>query len=245
VANGRVRVLRGRSCLFFLAAASWLAAPGCSIPRPVHTYEYVTHYERMTDSYDPLCSLVYMPPNASLEGYRHILVGEIQVGKLFVESPQTAAGYATVLRTELCRQLAALGTFDTVGMAANPQAIAPQPHGSLLLEGMITRFSMGSGLLRYLSWFLPFLQSSATDLQFEGRIVEADTHRLVLEFVDRRRHLGNTPWGPNPQNFHKGFAMRVTTLEMAKCLAMLVKNLYAQGPPLAASCPAGRSSTRL
>ena len=99
------------------------------------------------------------------------------------------------------------------------------------VEGMITALDTGSGLMRYLSFFLWFLQSGATDFQIEGRITEAKSGRLVAEFVDRRRHLCNTPFGPNPHNFDDGYAMKITARATAECLAEFIQEGCESLPP--------------
>ncbi len=102
---------------------------------------------------------------------------------------------------------------------------AARCSGVLRVDTTITRFYMGSGILRYFNYFLFFLPSGATDLQIEGRITRADTGALVCEFADRRRELGNTPWGPNPRNFHRNFAMTVTAAKTASAFAAFVNTV--------------------
>ncbi len=192
---------------------------GCSYPKAVRTYEFVVSYDRMTDSFDPDLSLVYVPADTALGRYRGVVVGDFTVGGTQVESPELAEHYTTYLRVALACELLKMEQFEFVTLDTDPAFLPGQSlRDVLLVEGMITKFDMGSGALRYFSRFL-FLGLGATDLQIEGRMVEADTGRLVVEFVDRRRHLANTPWGPNPRNFRKGFAMNVTARETAHCLA--------------------------
>lgn len=206
---------------------------GCSYPKAVPTYEFVTAYDRMDDAYEPLLSLVYVARPTALSCYRGLIVGPVEVGEQWVESPAEARGYATFLRVVLRRELSALGKFDFVSLESDPETDGAPSAGALLVEGKITKFDTGSGTMRYFSYFLPFLQAGATDLQIEGRITEADTGRLVLEFVDRRRHLCNTPYGPNPSSFNDGFAMRVTARETARCLARFLEMGLEQMPPVA------------
>jgi len=47
-----------------------------------------------------------------------------------------------------------------------------------------------------------------------------------MEFVDRRRHLGNTPFGPNPCTLNSDFVMKVTIKETATCFARLIDKAY-------------------
>lgn len=230
--------LNRRCWVLAVVAAFLVAAPGCSPPRPVRTYEYVTDYERMADAYEPLVSLLYVPDATALSPYRGVVVGDIQVGNHWVESPERAHGYATFFRVMLGRELSKLNKFDFVTLDKDYKGQDGSLAGVLLLEGMITKFDMGSGLMRYMSYFLWLLQSGATDFQIEGRVTEAGSGALVLEFVDRRRHLGNTPFGPNPSNFKNGFTMRVTAKETAKCVARLMDMAYDGLQPVALDKPA-------
>jgi len=227
-----------------LLAVLCLGAQGCHYPPVVHTYEYVTDYERMSDSYDPLVSLIYVPEPLSFKDCRRILVGQVQVGQVWVDTPEEAAGYATFFRAVLRRELVKLNKFDFVGLdnGEGGQQDRDEP-GTLLVEGKITKFDMGSGFWRYVSYFLWFLQSGATDFQIEGRITEADTGKLLVEFADRRRHLCNTPFGPNPHNFDKGYAMKVTATETARCLAQFIEMGCDQLPAVRADAPAPETLT--
>lgn len=231
---------------FVVLAALVLAVPGCGYPRAVRTYEYVASYDRMSDQYEPLLSLVYVPQATALSQYGGIIVGDVQVGEVWVESPEEAAGYATFFRVALTNELLKLNTFDLVSLDKDCEELRTGSRSDILLvEGKITRFHMGSGLMRYLSYFLWFLQSGATDLQIEGRISEAVSRRLVAEFVDRRRHLGNTPFGPNPRNFRRGYTMNLTVKEMAQGLAKFIELGYQELPGVLADASAdGETDSR-
>jgi hypothetical protein len=92
----------------------------------------------------------------------------------------------------------------------------------LLVEGKVTVFDMGNGWVRYFAGLL-FLGLGATDFQVEGRVTNYGTGELVMEFVDRRRHLANTPFGPNLKNLSDHtFAMKITELYSARSLAYLL-----------------------
>ncbi|KPK65595.1 MAG: hypothetical protein AMK73_02565 [Planctomycetes bacterium SM23_32] len=226
------------------AAAGWPLLPvlalllwgaGCHYPAPIQTYEYVTSYERMSDGYDPMLSLAYVPDATSFSRYRGIVVGDVGVGRGWIESREEALGFATFFRVILKSKLQQLGKFDIVALGPpGTDGVGPLGDDVLLMEGMITRFHTGSGLLRYLSYMLIFLQAGATDLQIEGHLIEPESGRLVMEFVDRRRHFCNTPFGPNPRNFHKGFAMKVTATETAQCLTDFIAMHYEGLPVIAA-----------
>lgn len=204
-------------CGLALGAAILLVA-GCNYPKPIRTCEYVTAYDRMTDRYDPEVSLVYMPDQNAFRGTRAILIGSLQVGQDWVESREEAIHYATYFRYVLQCELWKLKSFEFVALDTGIGADDTMSGGTLRFEGMITKFDMGSGFLRYLSPFL-FMQLGATDFQIEGRITDVRSGQLVMEFVDRRRSLANTPFGPNPRNFTRGFAMKHTMKTTAECLA--------------------------
>ncbi len=221
-----------RPPLLLVLAVLALAAPGCGHPPAIHTYEYVTAYDRMSDRYDPLLSLVYVPQADAFDEYDGLIVGEVLVGDEWVESPERAASYATFFRVALTSEMLKLKTFTFISLDKEClKYTGAAPDGVLLVEGMITKFHMGSGLLRYLSCFIPFLELGATDLQIEGRITDARSGRLVAEFADRRRHLCNTPFGPNPRNFRKGYGMKITARETAQCLARFIDMSYYEELP--------------
>ena len=202
-----------------LAAALFLVVLGCSTPKPVPSYECITQYDRMTNQYEPLLSLVYSPKPLDLKAYRGVIVGPVTLGTTWVESADDATHYATYYRVCLLKDLLGLNKFRKVSFAGGADDWGGSLDGVLRIDTMFTRFYMGSGVMRYLSYFMFYLQGSATDLQIEGRITDAATGQTVAEFADRRRDLGNTPWGPNPHNFRRGFAMAVTAHKTAQAFA--------------------------
>ncbi len=218
----------GRTALLGVLAALAVLQAGCSYPKPVRTCELVIQYDRMTDCFDPLVSLVYMPQEGSLSAYGNFIIGEVEAGQYWLEDPQMAARYATFFRNVLRNELVRTRRFASVTL--DPQASFGAP--ALILEGTISRLDAGSGPLRYLSGLFFFLQSvAATDFQIEGRIVDRESGDLIVEFVDRRRHLGNTRWGPNPRTLDDDFAMKQTVKETAQCLARFIARAHAGLPP--------------
>jgi hypothetical protein len=219
-------------------------AQGCHYPPAVHTYEYLTDYERMSAAYDPLLSLVYVPQATTFRSCPGIIIGDIGIGDAWVDSPEEALGYATFFRVVLRNELLKLGRVGFVSLDKDEGDLKGHAReGTLLVEGRITKFDMGSGLLRYLSYFLWFVEAGATDFQIEGRITDAATGKLVLEFVDRRRHLCNTPFGPNLHNFDKGYAMNVTTTESARCIAGFIDMGFGELPGVSAEVPLDEEAT--
>lgn len=202
-----------------------LGAAGCSFPQPIPSYEVITQYGRMTNRYEPMVSLVYSPAPLDLKDYRGVIVSPVKLAGSWIDSEEEAARYAIFYRVCLLKELTALKTFEKVSFADDPQEWGGSLKGVLRIDTTITRFYMGSGFLRYINYFLFFLPSGATDLQIEGRITQADTGQLVCEFADRRRELGNTPWGPNPRNFHRTFAMTVTAAKTAAAFAAFVNTV--------------------
>ncbi|MFW6457165.1 MAG: hypothetical protein ACOC0A_02630 [Planctomycetota bacterium] len=209
-------------CLAVLAITiiGLIVQSGCqSYPKPNRTYEYVERYDRMSDSMDPILSLVYFSPNVSMSEYKGCIVGNIAVGGEWVEDQKVGQAYATYLRMLLVQELEKLEAFEKVTL--DPNEDVPSP--AMRIEGMCTVFDTGSGTQRFFSYFLPFLQKGgATDLQVEGRIYNVKSGELIMEFVDRRRHLGNTPWLPNPGTFSDKFVMKHTVWEVAHSLALVL-----------------------
>ncbi len=207
------------------AAAVLMAAAGCTYPQPVPSYECITQYDRMSNQYEPMVSLVYSPIPLDLKDYRGVIVGPVKLGSTWIESEEDAARYATYYRVCLLKDLAGLKTFEKVAFEDDPADWGGTLKGVMRIDTTMTRFYMGSGLLRYVNFFLFFLPSGATDLQLEGRITDAATGKLICEFADRRRELANTPWGPNPRNFRRTFAMTVTAAKTATAFATFVSTV--------------------
>ncbi|GAG02401.1 unnamed protein product, partial [marine sediment metagenome] len=148
--------LRERGVATALSAlALLLAATGCHYPAAIRTYEYVIAYDRMSDAYDPVLSLLYVPAPVSLADYSGLVIGRVDVGGERVESLEEAGSFAIFFRIVLRSRLARLGKFDfvTLDREAGEADVTP-PGRTLLLEGKITAFDTGSGLLRYLTYFL-------------------------------------------------------------------------------------------
>ncbi|MFP4026879.1 MAG: hypothetical protein ACLFWL_03725 [Candidatus Brocadiia bacterium] len=223
--------MRDGSCkklLLLLLAVSAFGWAGCSYPKPVRTYEYLDRYDRMTDRYDPRLSLVYLSPDRQITQYDNFIIGNVAVGETSVKNPQKANRYTTLFRTYFAHELNRMETFDELSLNSN----AEFPSPTLRMEAMITRFKMGSGTARWFSFFFFFLQSSgATDMQIEGRIYDIHTGQVIMEFLDRRRHLGNTPLGPNPKTLNDHFVMKQTFLETARYLASFIGKAH-EGEPL-------------
>ncbi|MCD6415384.1 MAG: hypothetical protein J7M08_01635 [Planctomycetes bacterium] len=204
-----------------LLAAMLLLASGCNIPRPIKTYEYITNYERMTDRYEPLVSLVYVPEDLRLAYYDAIMVGDFDPGDYLGANRDKALGYAALFRVVLRRELRKLQCFDVTVL--DGRDLPDQPGDVLRISGKLTRFKTGSGLGRYLSGLLPFLQCGATDFQVEGRIVDERSHAVLMEFVDRRRGIYNTPFGPNPHTLRERFAITLTVKDTAASIVAFLR----------------------
>ncbi len=205
----------------FCCAISLVLA-GCTTPSVVTTYEYHHRYDRMSDRYDPPVSLVHIEPGADLGAYQVIVVGEFTVGREWVNDPEKASHYGnTYLRQVLAKELLESGHFyvslDPFFRPALPTAV---------LEGKITVFDTGSGLSRFLSPYLFFIQSaSAVDLQLEGRLRDAHSGDILLEFADRRQFLGRTPWGPTLKTFNDDWSMKQTIILTSASLVELISYL--------------------
>jgi hypothetical protein len=209
-----------------LAAALMLMLCGCRCPRAVHTYEYLTDYDRMSDGCEPLASLVYMAPQADLASYKTLIINEFGVGESWVANDEQATAYAMQIRALLSKQLRNRRVFETVLL--DPAQAEQAPGPALRMDGRVTVFDLGSGWQRYMSFWAPFLShTGATDFQIEARFVDARTGQTVLELADRRRHMGNTPWGPNYRTFDGQFVMRHTVQLTAHSLAELLNRARA------------------
>jgi len=221
---------------FLLAAVSMAAAllTGCSYPKAIHTYEYLVRYDRMTGAFDPLVSLVYAAPGRRLADYSVLFVDDIGVAESRVEDVAEAALYALRFRCTLRSELAALKKFRLVTLDRH-YASARQP-GILRLAGKVTVFDKGSGWQRYL------LGRGAADFQVECRITDMRSGEVVMELADRRGHLGNTPFGPNPKTFSNDYVMKAAIKQTAVCMAQFIgKAFYGLHSPDDSTVPADPS----
>ncbi|MDP6439322.1 MAG: hypothetical protein QGH74_06790 [Candidatus Brocadiia bacterium] len=180
----------------------------------------------MTKRFDPLASLVYLPPDAGLDGYQALAINELEIGKGWARDAKAAKAYARLFRTLFANRLLERHVFRAVLLDPGPE-FTPYESGRVLrMEGKVTVFSLGNGWKRYFSFWCPFLQGGATDFQIEARFRDAVTGEVVMEFADRRRHLGNTAWGPNMRTFSGEFVMKHTVQLTARSLA----DFIAEGP---------------
>ncbi|MFP4176125.1 MAG: hypothetical protein ACOCR1_00220 [Planctomycetota bacterium] len=198
-----------------------LLMAGCAThPRPEHTYDYVERYDRMSEELDPILSLVYFPEDASLLHYDNVIIGNMTVGENWIEDEELAQRYATYMRIVLAQALEKEDAFERVTLDPTEDFEGP----TMRIEGMYTLFDPGSGTARFFSFFVPFLQKSgATDLQLEARIYDIESGNLLMELVDRRRHLGHTPWLPNVGAFSDQFVMKHTVWETAHSIAAVLQ----------------------
>lgn len=218
---------------------------GCHPPKAVPSYEFITRYDRMSEEHDPLVSLVYVPEARRLGEYDGVVIGDVGVGETWVESKEEASGYARLFRIVLQKELRKLDRFGFVTLDAESYYASPEHGPALLMEGLITRFDTGSGWKRYFSYYLWFLQSGATDFQIEGRLVDAESGELVMEFVDRRRGIYNTAFGPYHRTFQDKFAMCLTARDTAQCLAAFMGEGYEGIPAIAAADATAKQDDRL
>lgn len=207
-----------------LCALIGLAAlvAGCSAPKAVRTYEYLADYQRMSDQFEPLVSLVYMPQGARFVDYKTLVIGDVDVGELWVEDREAALGYATRFRTSLANRFSQRRTFEVVSLDPAAEAGPGLPGPLVRMEGKVTVFDLGSGWQRYFSYWFPPFERGASDFQIEARFRDAQSGALVMELADRRRHLGNTPFGPYWKTFKSGFVMSHTVKLTSQCLAEVV-----------------------
>lgn len=208
--------------LGLVLALAVFSVAGCGAPKAVRTFECVADYARMTSDYDPRLSLVYLPDPASLEDATGLVIGDFVIGGDRVEDRPLAEDYAENFRHFIKYHLGKLGRFSTVSMDRGYRAPRRGEPPVYKLDGKITVFDSGNAWARYFSGLL-FLGLGATDFQVEGRLTDLRTGRLIMEFVDRRRHLGGTPFGPSPKNlWDSQFAMRHAVYQTAGGLAYVI-----------------------
>ena len=216
---------------FTILIAALALQSGCSQPRAIATCEWVLDHERMTGRFEPQLSLVYMPEGVEPADYGTFVIGDIDVGGPWVEETDAARQYAIFFRGLLEQYLTRTGQFELVTRDLHYSPPEGDESRALRLDGKITVFDKGSGWMRWASFWLIFLQSGASDFQVEGTVRDVATGELILEFIDRRRHLGNTPFGPNPGTLNNDFVMKETIKQTARCFARFLWDAHHGLPP--------------
>jgi len=216
-------------CLFLAGISAGCMSPRARVDK---TYEYHHRYDDMTDRYDPPISLVRVNSDFELSSYTHLVIGEFTAGGDGIYDLETANHYAgtyfrQVMAGEFTRKLFERELFGTplfYKVELDPD-FRSDSH-TAVIEGKFTIFDPGSPGPRYLSAYLFFLQPiAAVDLQVEGRIRDANCGTTILEFADRRRFLGHTPWGPSHKTLNEEWAKKQTCLLTARSLVNLVLHL--------------------
>lgn len=183
------------------------------------TYELITDYDRMTSTYEPDISLVYVAPDAQLGGYDTLVVNRLDVSRVWVEKSERTDVYRPYVTDQITRALLSEKAFKKV--VQDPQYMSvPRPDEKIVvLDAVITRMEVGNGTARY------FLQLGATDFQIEGRFRDPQTGKTLLEFVERRREIDQNPSNPTAKTLDADYALKRTIREFAGSLSKLVRNV--------------------
>ena len=150
-----------------------------------------------------------LPCNARLRRHKAYTMGRVYFAKGFLLAdypvlhfagvrvlPKADKGYEhqdhyrKFFADRLLGNLRALGRFEVV-----TEAPAQTASRVARLEVWISDLHEGSGTMRYVVGF----ESGSVDVQVEGRVVDAQSGEVVLEFVDRRREAGSPNSGLNPK----------------------------------------------
>jgi hypothetical protein len=193
---------------------------GCGgVPKPRRTYSEVVDYERMTNEYDPLVSLVYSDGKHKLNEYDTLYLVDFVVDDTdYVTDRQEAGAYARRLRLTLRNLLSDRDLFENV--TVSDRYWNSRKPGLLMMFATISVYDKGSGWSRFFFW------SGATDFQIECKFIDAATGDTVMELVDRRRHLGNTPFGPNIDTVKDHYVMKLTMKQTLVCMTEFLKKAY-------------------
>lgn len=215
-----VPATRKALALMCMATAAVMAAGCGSVPKPKRTYGNVVDYDRMTNHYDPMVSLVYSSGDHTLNEYDTLYIDSCQVEDSdLVKDYNEARQYGLWLRYTIVEAIRNReDTFRRV--TADSRFRSRREDGLLVMKPKITVYDKGSGWKRYLLW------SGASDLQVECKLVDAASGEVVMELVDRRRFVANTPWGPNPDTIDDNWVMELTLKETAEGLANFFKEAY-------------------
>jgi len=181
-------------CIALLCLATLV---GCGGPYVMST-GVLPNYARLHDNTDmsdvPGHARSYSASDFLLSDYDVLYVSKVQHGGRVKTPPEDFEHYGEFLVDRMLNGLRKLNKFDI--LTTDAQFLDSKRYGDLrvvTLEMFITHLSEGSGMLRYFVGF----DAGRVDVQIEGRVVDAQTGRVLMEFADRRRFAGVTSSGFN------------------------------------------------
>jgi len=191
------------------------------------TYELVTNYDRMSSNYEPKVSLVYLSPDAVLGNYKTLVISPVKVSGIWVEQDEKMELFRPYINEQLRDSIMKGKAFKNVVVDPQYIKVSDPAEKIIVLETVVTKLQRGNGTARY------FLQLGATDFQIEGRLVDARTQRVLMEFAERRRSLGESPLEPSVKTFNSEYTLKETIKTVTENLSGLLRELTGSPAPTA------------
>lgn len=214
-----------------LAACALLAlAPTPGPAAKAHKNGYLQDYHRLGHVGGVPLEQVWIFPELNLLNYRTLYIAPVQVDPVAYrrngEKDRLAAvRLASALRTQVTQALQGAGIFQFV--SDDPYFAVPR-HGSLVLEMRITEVNSGNPRLRRMVGF----GAGATEIQLEGKLIEARTCRTLFEFADRRLHPGDALLIGTQKSADGEYLMGIDLRMIMDGIVKLFIYLREAGPPV-------------
>lgn len=216
--------------LRLLAAAALLTAPAAEAPAATaHKNGYLQDYHRLGHVGGVPLEQVWIHPELNVLDYRTLYIAPVQVDPLAYRrhgeaDRQKALRLGAALREQLALQLQGAGIFRFV--STDPYFAVPR-HGGLVLEMRITEINSGNAGLRKTLGF----GAGATEIQLEGKLIEARTCRTLFEFADRRLHGGDALLLGRRKAADAEYLMGINLRMIMDGIVKLFIHLRESGPP--------------
>ncbi len=161
-----------------LAALVVLVATGCAaVPEGPGSVVSLPHSMAPAHGVD----LFYMAPGFQPRVYDRLIIEEPKLAVQIRDRELTYTPWAQDLHAALVQALSASGVFAEVSRGG-PSVVAGGK--GLILESAIVEFDPGNQMQR---WLFGEYGAGNTFIQIDGRILDAQTQEVLVQFSDRRR----------------------------------------------------------
>ncbi len=224
----KIRLMSPALALAAAAALTLLSAGGACAAN-AHKNGYLQDYHRLGHIGGVPLEQVWIHPELNLLDYRTLYIAPVQIDPLAYrrngeQDRQAGARLGGALRNAVTKELQGAGIFQFV--SDDPYFSVPR-HGALVLEMRITEVNSGKPRLRQLVGF----GAGATEIQLEGKLIEARTCRTLFEFADRRLHPGDALLMGRTKSQASEYLMGIDLRMMMGGIIKLFIYLREQGPP--------------
>lgn len=226
--------MKTRRTLFLLrllTAAALIALPAAAgFAAKAHKNGYLQSYHRLGHIGGVPLEQVWVHPDLNVLSYRTVYIAPVQVDPMAARRNgqvdyQAGLRLGAALREQLNLQLQGAGIFQFV--STDPYFSFPR-HGALVLEMKITEVNSGNPSLRRRIGF----GAGATEIQLEGKLIEARTCRTLFEFADRRLHPGDALFMGGAKSADAEYLMGIDLRMMMDGIIKLFIHLRESGPPV-------------